>query len=72
MCQLSFSSLLNLLLFKFQKACATLKRPAPPSTMLSIYRWSQQALDTPLDHPLLPLLWQKFFLQFLARVPPPL
>ncbi|XP_034233842.1 ectopic P granules protein 5 homolog isoform X2 [Thrips palmi] len=54
-----------------KKACCTLKRPAPPSTMLSIYRWSQQALDTPMDHPLLPLFWQKFFLQFLSRVPTP-
>lgn len=54
-----------------KKACHTLKRPVPPSTMLSIYRWSQQALDTPLDHPLLPLFWQKFFLQFLARIPSP-
>lgn len=35
---------------------------------LAIYRWSQQALDTPMDHPLLPLLWQNFFTLFLARV----
>lgn len=54
-----------------KKACNTLKRPTPPSTLLSIYRWSQQALDMPVDHPLLPLCWQKFFLKFLARVPSP-
>lgn len=36
---------------------------------LSIYRWSQQALDTPIGHPILPLLWQNFFALFLARVP---
>lgn len=36
---------------------------------LSIYRWSQQALDAPMEHPILPLLWQNFFALFLARVP---
>jgi len=36
---------------------------------LAIYRWSQQALDTPMDHPILPLLWQNFFSLFLARAP---
>ncbi|XP_069674865.1 ectopic P granules protein 5 homolog isoform X3 [Periplaneta americana] len=52
-----------------KKAAHTLKIPTLPASSLSIYRWSQQALDTPLDHPLLPLLWQKFFSLFLARVP---
>ena len=36
---------------------------------LAIYRWSQQALDAPMEHPILPLLWQNFFALFLARVP---
>ncbi|KAJ8880145.1 hypothetical protein PR048_016608 [Dryococelus australis] len=52
-----------------QKAAQTVKIPCPPSASLSIYRWAYQALDTPLDHPLLPLIWQKFFLLYLARVP---
>jgi hypothetical protein len=39
------------------------------SGYLSIYRWAQQAMDTPIDHPLLPLLWQKFFVLYLARLP---
>ena len=52
-----------------QKACATIKIPVFGSGSLSIYRWSQQALDTPMDHPLLPLLWQNFFVLFLMRVP---
>jgi hypothetical protein len=52
-----------------QRAAHNLKIPTVPSASLSIYRWAQQALDTPLDHPLLPLLWQKFFNQYLARVP---
>lgn len=36
---------------------------------LAIYRWSQQALNTPIEHPILSLLWQNFFTLFLARVP---
>ncbi|PNF33681.1 hypothetical protein B7P43_G12333, partial [Cryptotermes secundus] len=52
-----------------KKAAHNLKIPTLSAASLSIYRWSQQALDTPLDHPLLPLLWQKFFTLFLARVP---
>ncbi|XP_066590073.1 ectopic P granules protein 5 homolog isoform X2 [Prorops nasuta] len=52
-----------------KRACATVKMPAFGANALSIYRWSQQALDTPMDHPLLPLLWQNFFSLFLARVP---
>jgi len=35
-----------------------------------IYRWAQQALATPADHPLLPLVWQKF-LQLYLRQPGP-
>ncbi|KAK7871957.1 hypothetical protein R5R35_004755 [Gryllus longicercus] len=52
-----------------KRAAQSLKIPAPPASSLFIYRWAQQALDTPLDHPLLPLIWQKFFVLFLARVP---
>ncbi|XP_011143291.1 ectopic P granules protein 5 homolog isoform X2 [Harpegnathos saltator] len=52
-----------------KRACATVKVTPFGVSHLAIYRWSQQALDTPLDHPLLPLLWQNFFSLFLARVP---
>ncbi|XP_008546899.1 ectopic P granules protein 5 homolog [Microplitis demolitor] len=52
-----------------KRACSSLKITSFGSNSLAIYRWSQQALDTPLDHPLLPLLWQNFFTLFLARVP---
>ncbi|XP_066999967.2 ectopic P granules protein 5 homolog [Anabrus simplex] len=52
-----------------KRAAHTLKLPVPSSSDLFIYRWAQQALDTPLDHQLLPLVWQKFFILFLARVP---
>ncbi|RZB40249.1 ectopic P granules protein 5 -like, partial [Asbolus verrucosus] len=52
-----------------KKAASILKVPAFTSGSLSIYRWAQQALDSPLDHPLLPLLWQKFFVLYLARLP---
>lgn len=40
---------------------------APSSGRLVIYRWAQQALDTPYDHPLLPILWQRFFALYLGR-----
>ncbi|XP_058795354.1 ectopic P granules protein 5 homolog isoform X2 [Phymastichus coffea] len=52
-----------------KKACATVKMQPFSSNNLAIYRWSQQALDTPMDHPLLPLLWQNFFNLYLSRVP---
>nr|CAH7757239.1 unnamed protein product [Callosobruchus chinensis] len=51
-----------------KKAASTLNLPSFTSGYLTIYRWSQQALDTPLDHPLLPLLWQRFFTLYLARI----
>ncbi|XP_013408243.1 ectopic P granules protein 5 homolog isoform X1 [Lingula anatina] len=38
-----------------------------PASRLCIYRWGQQALDTAVDHPLLPLLWQRFFQLYLGR-----
>lgn len=42
----------------------------PSLQRLMIYRWAQQALATPADHPLLPLVWQKFF-QLYLRQPGP-
>lgn len=57
------------MIFFFQKACSIIKMPTFTSNNLSLYRWAQQALDTPVDHPLLPLLWQNFFTLYLARIP---
>lgn len=37
---------------------------------MQVYRWACQALATPPDHPLLPLVWQKF-LQLYLRQPGP-
>ncbi|XP_044253867.1 ectopic P granules protein 5 homolog isoform X2 [Tribolium madens] len=52
-----------------KKAASILKVAPFSSGSLSIYRWAQQAMDSPIDHPLLPLLWQKFFILYLARIP---
>ena len=34
---------------------------------LSIYRWAQQALDMSISHPMMPLVWQRFFSLYLGR-----
>lgn len=52
-----------------KKSASVVKVTPFSSSWLSIYRWAQESLDTPLDHPLLPLLWQKFFTLFLSRIP---
>lgn len=52
-----------------KKAAHIVKVPSFTSSSLCIYRWAQQALDTPIDHPVLPLLWQKFFTLYLVRLP---
>ncbi|KAF7282452.1 hypothetical protein GWI33_002679 [Rhynchophorus ferrugineus] len=51
-----------------KKAASVVKITPFSSGWLCLYRWAQQSLDTPVDHPLLPLLWQKFFNLFLARL----
>ncbi|XP_030323198.1 ectopic P granules protein 5 homolog isoform X2 [Calypte anna] len=54
-----------------KKAQTQLKLPIVPSLQrLMIYRWAHQALVTPADHPLMPLIWQKFFLLYLQRPGP--
>ncbi|XP_056314223.1 ectopic P granules protein 5 homolog [Danio aesculapii] len=54
-----------------KKAQVRLKLQVVPSLQrLMIYRWAQQALATPADHPILPLVWQKFF-QLYLRQPGP-
>lgn len=40
---------------------------APVPTRLAICRWAQQALDMPVDHSLLPIVWQRFFSLYLGR-----
>uniref|UniRef100_A0A1A8FDK4 Ectopic P-granules autophagy protein 5 homolog n=3 Tax=Nothobranchius TaxID=28779 RepID=A0A1A8FDK4_9TELE len=54
-----------------KRAQQRLKLPVAPSLQrLQVYRWACQALATPPDHPLLPLIWQKF-LQLYLRQPGP-
>uniref|UniRef100_A0A3P9IPT2 Ectopic P-granules autophagy protein 5 homolog (C. elegans) n=1 Tax=Oryzias latipes TaxID=8090 RepID=A0A3P9IPT2_ORYLA len=54
-----------------KKAQQRLKLPVVPSLQrLQVYRWACQAIATPPDHPLLPLVWQKF-LQLYLRQPGP-
>lgn len=40
------------------------------SSYLSIYRWGQQVVDLPHDHPALPVTLQMYLTLHLARVPP--
>ncbi|KAL1505767.1 hypothetical protein ABEB36_005253 [Hypothenemus hampei] len=49
-------------------ATANFKLPSFSSNFLCIYRYAQQAMDTDLDHPIVPLFWQKFFILFLTRL----
>ncbi|XP_068594938.1 ectopic P granules protein 5 homolog [Brachionichthys hirsutus] len=54
-----------------KKAQQKLKLPVAPSLQrLQVHRWACQAVATPPDHPLLPLVWQKF-LQLYLRQPGP-
>ncbi|XP_051748623.1 ectopic P granules protein 5 homolog [Ctenopharyngodon idella] len=54
-----------------KKAQVRLKLQVVPSLQrLMIYRWAQQALATPADHPLLPLVWQKFLQLYLLQPGP--
>ncbi|XP_061134077.1 ectopic P granules protein 5 homolog [Syngnathus typhle] len=54
-----------------KRAQQRLKLPVTPSLQrLQVYRWAWQALATPPDHPLVPLVWQKF-LQLYLRQPGP-
>lgn len=55
-----------------KKAANKLKLPAFASGSLCLFRWAQQALDTPVDHPIAVLFWQKFFCLYLyhVRIPP--
>jgi len=41
--------------------------PFIPLTSLSIYRWGTMAYEMPVDHPFLPLVWEKFFTIYLSK-----
>ncbi|OQR75216.1 ectopic P granules protein 5-like [Tropilaelaps mercedesae] len=41
----------------------------PSQEFMLVYRWAQQALDTDIDHPVMPLLWQQFFQLYLQKPP---
>ncbi|CAF0819959.1 unnamed protein product [Rotaria sordida] len=41
--------------------------PYIPLTSLSIYRWGTMACEMPVTHPLLPLVWEKFFTIYLSK-----
>ena len=41
--------------------------PVPTSGQLVIYRWAQQGMDTPPDHPMAFVFWQRFVTLFLSR-----
>ena len=42
----------------------------PSSGFLPLYRWAQQALDTPPEHPAAPFFWQRFFQLFFGSPSP--
>lgn len=52
-----------------QKAVNSLKLEGNSIALanLGIYRWAHQAVDTPVEHPLFPLIWQQFMLAYLGR-----
>ena len=63
---LAVSDVLPPLLSSAQIVSSTQERRVQQHQLL-IYRWAQQALDTPPQDPILPLLWQRFFLLYLHR-----
>ncbi|KAJ8314280.1 hypothetical protein KUTeg_008841 [Tegillarca granosa] len=51
-----------------QKSIIRLKlESAPGINSLNIYRWGLLAMNIPFDHPVLPIVWQRFFVLFLGR-----
>ncbi|XP_060080983.1 ectopic P granules protein 5 homolog [Ylistrum balloti] len=52
-----------------KKAVTKLKLQVSPGLhSLNIYRWGRQALDMDVEHPMAPLVWQRFFGLFLGRM----
>ncbi|XP_077996830.1 ectopic P granules protein 5 homolog [Glandiceps talaboti] len=54
-----------------KKASTKLKLPyTATANRLMVYRWAYQGLETPMDHPLMPIIWQRFFMVYLQRLAP--
>ncbi|KAK7082716.1 hypothetical protein SK128_026803 [Halocaridina rubra] len=53
-----------------KKVCSDLGLRNVSSSLLSIYRWGQQAIDLATEHPALPVTLQMYLTLHLARVPP--
>lgn len=53
-----------------KKVSVGLKVFPPNLDVILLYRWAQQAIQTDMDHPALPLIWQQFFLLYLQRLSP--
>ncbi len=53
--------------FSKQKLIQQRHYPLIPLTSLSIYRWGTMASEMPVTHPLLPLVWEKFFTIYLSK-----
>ncbi|GFY71712.1 ectopic P granules protein 5 homolog [Trichonephila inaurata madagascariensis] len=51
-----------------KNVCIFLKIKQLPLESLPIYRWTLQILETPVSHPVLPLLWQYFFYYYFERI----
>lgn len=58
------------LCYNNQKVSQELGLGQVSSSLLSIYRWGQQVVDLPADHPALAITMQMYFMLHLARVPP--
>lgn len=52
-----------------KKVCSNLQIQTRTSEVLVIYRLCYQILETRITHPVLVLLWQRFFLLYFQRVP---
>ena len=50
-----------------QEASRITEVNAPTSSQLVLYRWAQQAIDSPVHCPILFVFWQRFFSLFLSR-----
>jgi len=55
--------------FMFQRALTDLRKPsgAYVCNHYCIFRWASFASQLPPSHPILPLVWQRFFLLYLQR-----
>ncbi|XP_022694122.1 ectopic P granules protein 5 homolog isoform X2 [Varroa jacobsoni] len=51
------------------KLVSSSMKNVPSQEFILVYRWAQQALETEMNHPALPLIWQQFFQLYLQRAP---